>query len=314
MPVDHQTELVLDLVNQYPPTHTGTVESAREAFAAFAQLGSPETPGVATNDRVIPGPEGELPIRVYTPPGDAPMPVLVFFHGGGWVIGSIQTHDRTCRELAMQAGCIVVSVEYRLAPEHKFPAAVEDAYAATDWVVKHAAELGGDSSRVGVGGDSAGGTLAAVSCLMARDRGGPTLVFQLLIYPGTDYVFDDESCRQNAEGLLLTVADMHWFMDHYKRDAADEENPYLAPLRAKSLAGLPPALVITGEYDPLRDQGEAYGRRLQADGVKVTLRRYDGLVHGFIGMTAIVDAARVAMEETAATLRQALQEPKTVEA
>ena len=312
MPLDPQTEILLGLINQLPPLFGGTVEDARQAAATWLELDVEDKPAVATEDRHIPGPGGDLPVRVYTPPGAPPMAALVFFHGGGWVIGSIDTHDRICRELATGAGCIVVSVEYRLAPENRFPAATEDAYAATAWVVEHAAELGADPDRVAVGGDSAGGNLAAVTCLMARDRGGPQLRFQLLIYPGTDYVFDDESCLQTSEGLVLSVAGMHWCIDQYMRNQDDVQNPYFAPMRAESLAGLPQALVITGEYDPLRDQGEAYARRLRSYGVPVNLRRYDGMVHAFLSMTTIVDAARLAMDETTATLREALRQDRPV--
>lgn len=312
MPLDPQIETLLGLINQLPPLFSGTVEEARQAADTWVGLDVDEKPPVATEDRRIPGPGGDIPIRVYTPAGVTPMAALVFFHGGGWVIGNIDTHDRICRELAAGADCKVFSVGYRLAPENKFPKAVEDAYAATAWVVEHAVGLGADPARVAVGGDSSGGNLAAVTCLMARDHGGPQLHFQLLMYPVTDYVFDDESCLHASPGMVLDVAGMHWYTDHYTRDQEDVRNPYLMPMRADSLAGLPPALVITGEYDPLRDQGEAYGRRLRSDGVQVTLRRYDGMVHAFLGMTAVIDAARMAMDETTETLREALCQARPV--
>ncbi|HXO67203.1 MAG TPA: alpha/beta hydrolase [Candidatus Dormibacteraeota bacterium] len=313
MPLDPQVETLLELINQLPPLFAGTPAEARQAAETWLAVDVEEKPAVATADRRIPGPGGDLPIRVYTPPGATRMPVLVFFHGGGWVIGSIDTHDRICRELASEAGIMVVSVGYRLAPENKFPAATEDAYAATAWVVEHATELGADPERVAVGGDSAGGNLAAVTCLMARDRGDPQIQFQLLIYPSTDDVFDDESCRQTSEGLVHSVAGMHWCRDHYLHDQDDAQNPYVAPMRAETLRGLPQALVITGEYDPLRDQGEAYARRLRDEGVQVTLRRYDGMVHVFFQMTAFVDAARAAMSDTVETLREALRQDRPVQ-
>ena len=242
-------------------------------------------------------------MRIYTPQGSGPFPVLVYFHGGGWVIGNVDTHDPTCRTLTNAAGCVVVSVDYRLAPEHKFPAAVDDCYAATQWVAANAAAINGDSSRIAIGGDSAGGNLTAVVAIEARDKGGPPLVFQLLVYPVTDYSFSTPSYRDNGDGYLLTKDSMVWFWDHYLRSEADGQDYRASPLRASDLTGLPPALVITAEYDPLRDEGEAYAARLQEAGVSVTCTRYDGMIHGFYGLTAVVDQARKAVEESVAALR-----------
>jgi acetyl esterase len=256
-------------------------------------------------DRRIPGPAGDIPVRVYTPNGTAPFPLLVYFHGGGWVLGGIDTHDGTCRSLANGAGCVVVSVDYRLAPEHRYPAAAEDCCAATQWAAAHAAELGADARRVAVGGDSAGGNLAAVVALMARDRGGPALVLQLLIYPATDARFDTASYRDNADGYLLTAADMRWFWDHYLGDSGRGAEPYASPLRAADLSGLPPALVITAEFDPLRDEGEAYAKRLEDAGVASRLSRYDGMIHGFFGMGQMIDRANAAVGEACANLKLA---------
>jgi len=258
-------------------------------------------PEVDTEDRTIPGPNGDIPVRIYRPEGDGPFPVVVFFHGGGFVIGSITSHDATCRSLCQKAGAVVVSVEYRLAPEYPFPAAPEDCYAATSWVSEHAVELGVNSSRLAVVGDSAGANLAAVVCLMAKERGGPPIAFQALVYPVTDHV-DTESRTENAEGYLLTTAAMDWFIGHYADDET-RKNPWCAPLRALDLSGLPPALVITAEFDPLRDEGEAYGQRLQDAGVPVTISRYDGMVHGFFSMTALVPRAVDAEDEVAKALR-----------
>jgi acetyl esterase len=234
------------------------------------------------------------------------MPALVFFHGGGFVICNLDTHDGPCRSIANAAGCIVVSVDYRLAPEHPYPAAAEDCHAATEWVAKNGAEFGIDTSRIAIGGDSAGGNLAAVVALMARDRGAPSLRFQLLIYPVTDYAFETDSYRENAEGYLLTRDMMRWFWNLYVPDASKAAEPYASPLRAADLSGLPPALCITAEYDPLRDEGEAYAARLREAGVAATTSRYDGLFHGFFGMSAQIDRARDAVAEATAALRAAL--------
>jgi acetyl esterase len=304
MPVDPAIQQILDGLAATTPTaledmSPAELRSVMEQMAAIFP-----GPEVETEDRTIPGPRGDLPVRIYRPEGDGPFPVAVFFHGGGFVIGSIASHDATCRSLCQRAGAVFVSVEYRLAPEHPFPAAPEDCYAATRWVFEHGAELGVEPSRLAVIGDSAGGNLAAVVCLMAKERGGPPIAFQALVYPVTDHV-DTVSRSENAEGYLLTTAAMDWFIDHY----ADEEartSPWCAPLRAVDLVGLPPALVVTAEYDPLRDEGEAYGRRLQEAGVPVTISRYDGVVHGFFSMTAIVPRAVDAEDEVAQALRRML--------
>ena len=248
-------------------------------------------------------PGGEIPLRVYTPAGAGPFPLLVYFHGGGWVIGSIETHDAICRTLTNAAGCVTVSVDYRLAPEHTFPAAIDDAYAATEWTAANAAELGGTSSAIAVGGDSAGGNLAAVVAQMARDRDGPALAYQVLVYPITDCVFDRPSYAADATGYLLTKETMAWFWDHYVPDEADRTNPLVSPLRAKDLSGLPPALIITAEFDPLRDEGEAYASRLRDAGVAVDTNRYDNMTHGFIQMGGMLEEARAALAEAASGLR-----------
>jgi len=288
-----------------PPFNEVGVEGARAALATLAgSAGDPE-PIHRLEDRVATGPAGPIPIRIYTPETDGPLPMLVFFHGGGWVIGSIATHDGLCRQLANAVGCIVVSVDYRLAPEHAYPAAAEDAYAATRWVAENAGSIGGDPSRIAVGGDSAGGNLTAVVALMARDRGGPRLVFQLLVYPVTDAPSDNASYRDNGKDYFLTTEQMQWFWDLYVGARPDLDDPYLCPLRAKDLARLPPALVVTAEHDPLRDEGEAYARRLGEAGVPALAGRYAGVFHGFFAMSALLGRAREATEDAAAALRSA---------
>ncbi len=311
MPLDPQVQAFLDQVTamNLPLLNTLSVEEARQTVAVLSEMQGAPDPVASVDNLALPGPAGEIPVRAYTPEQSGPLPVLVYFHGGGWVTGDLETHDGLCRTLANAAGCVVASVDYRLAPEHKFPAAPEDAYAATRWVAENAGQIGGDPQRVAVGGDSAGGNLAAVVALMARDRGGPQLVFQLLIYPATDSACDTVSCRENAEGYLLTLETMRWFWNHYLSSDTDRGNPYAAPLRAPDMRGLPPALVLTAEFDPLRDEGEAYAARLRAAGVPVQFKRYDGMIHGFFGMGALVDQARTAMEEVAAGLQAAFSSP-----
>lgn len=257
-------------------------------------------------DRVIPGPGGNLAVRIYRPAAKGPLGVLVYFHGGGWVLNSVDTHDHICRALANAAGCIVVSVDYRLAPEHKFPAAIEDAFAATCWAAANAANFGGDPKRLAVGGDSSGGNLAAVTALLCRDRQGPKLCHQLLIYPVTDYNFETESYQQNAKGYVLTKRSMQWFWQHYLPNEASGANPYASPLRA-DLHSLPPALVITAEYDPLRDDGEAYAARLKEAGVPVECTQYAGMIHGFLVHMQLLDAGKQAISLAASHLQQAFQ-------
>ena len=246
---------------------------------------------------------GRTPIRVYKPANATkPLPVLVYFHGGGWVLGNLDSHDANCRSLCLGADVLVVSVDYRLAPEHPFPAAIDDCYAVTRWLSTNAASLGGDPSRLAVSGDSAGGNLAAATALLARDRGGPKIAFQLLVYPVADADFERPSYRENASGYLLSRSTMMWFWDQYVPDKTQRKDDRCAPIHAQSLANLPPALIITAEYDPLRDEGEAYAERLRADGVPVTLRRYDGMIHGFFGNARIDDGKR-ALEEANEALR-----------
>ncbi|MCP3982870.1 MAG: alpha/beta hydrolase [bacterium] len=307
MPLDPGLQIVLDQLAQNPGPKLHELEPAEaRLFYEQMQLPAEEIPVASVEDRVVPGPDGELPVRIYRPRTDVRLPTLAFFHGGGWVIGSLDTHDATCRELATRVGCAVVSIGYRLAPENPYPAAAEDCYAATAWLAEHGVEFGVDGGRLAVGGDSAGGNLAAVVAQMARERGGPELAFQLLIYPVTDADFERASYLDNAEGFLLEAASMQWFWDLYVPDPAQRAEPYCAPLRAADLAGLPPALVITAEFDPLRDEGEAYARRLEEEGVPVTSTRYAGMIHGFFGMGVFTEGARDAVAEAVEALREVL--------
>jgi acetyl esterase len=305
MPLDPQAQAFLEQIAAAgaPPLHELSVAEARQVIIElFGTQGDPEPVG-AVAERTIPGAAGEMLTRIYTPYGTGPFPVLVYLHGGGWVIGNLEAYDATCRALTNAAGCIVVALEYRLAPEHKFPAALEDCYAATCWVAANTAAIGGDPRRIAIGGDSAGGNLTAVVSQMARDRGGPALVYQLLVYPVTNYGYDTASYRENADGYLLTRDAMVWFWNHYLRTAADGDNPLASPLRANDLRGLPPAMVLTAEFDPLRDEGEAYAMRLQEAGVPVTLKRYAGMIHGFFSLGAVLDQGKQAMADAAAALR-----------
>jgi acetyl esterase len=279
---------------------------AAEARVAFAARPLPPgAPVAGVEDRAVPGPGGDIPIRIYTPDGHAPFPVLVWFHGGGWVLGDLASADHVCRELANAASCIVVSVDYRLAPEYLFPAAADDCEAAYNWAVANAASFGGDSHRVAVGGDSAGGNLAAVVSLRAKEKGAQLPVFQLLIYPVTDHNFERPSYIANADGYLLTKLAMGWFWDSYVPVVEERSHPHASPLYAPDPSGLPAALIVTAEFDPLRDEGEAYGELLRQGGVDVTIARYDGVIHGFFAMFPAIDKGREAVQQSADALTSA---------
>ncbi|MCL6577175.1 MAG: alpha/beta hydrolase [Kyrpidia sp.] len=249
--------------------------------AAVRNQGLAKRPGIKAENRVASGAQSRVPVRIYWPEGPGPYPLLVYAHGGGWVLGDLDGVDDTCRALAELAQCVVVSVDYRLAPEHRFPAAVEDVFHAFRWAVREAASMNADPRMTAVGGDSAGGNLAAVVALRARDEGGPIPGAQVLVYPITDYNFQTRSYQENGDGYFLTREGMEWFWDQYLARPEDGQHPWASPLKAASLAGLPPAFVLTAEYDPLRDEGESYAARLQAEGVEVTSIRVDGLIHGF---------------------------------
>jgi acetyl esterase len=290
-----------------PPLYELTVEQARAAdLAAIQATGGDPRPLHEVTDRTLPGPGGELPVRIYRPEAGRPLPALLYCFGGGWTLGSIDTSDVICRELAAETGCLVVTVGYRLAPEHPFPAAVEDCHAALRWVAANAAELGADPARLAVGGDSAGGNLAAAVTLLARADGDLALAAQLLVYPNTDQLADDASLRAADDPWLFNRHSVAWYARHYLARPEDATHPLASPLRAADLTGLPPALVITAEYDPLRDQGEAYARRLADAGVPVELSRYPGMAHGFFAMAGTVDAARTAHLQAARHLREHL--------
>jgi acetyl esterase len=314
MPLDPQAEFVLGLVKQsgLPEFWQLTPAQAREQYLLRVSKLAPREQIFRTTDRSIAGPGSELPIRIYQPreakAGEG-LPVLVWFHGGGFVIGNLDTHDSACRMLANQADCLVVAVDYRLAPEFKFPAAVDDSMAALRWVALHARELGGDPERIAVGGDSAGGNLAAVCALLARNEGHPRLAFQLLVYPCTAPEPETPSHRKFAEGYVLTRNAITWFYKQYVRSPKEFHDFRFAPLVADDLSNLPPALLMVAGFDPLRDEGVDYAKRMIEAGNRVTLVNYEGMIHGFYLMGAAVDAAKRAIAQSAQALKEAFGVP-----
>ncbi|HYM33484.1 MAG TPA: alpha/beta hydrolase [Candidatus Cybelea sp.] len=314
MPLDPQSQWVLDLVKQSgrPSLDSLSPPQARAQFdETIIALDAKPAPMAAVEDKAAPGPHGPIPIRVYTPQGlgAGAAPLLVYVHGGGWVIGGLKSYDALCRALAAKSGCKVASVDYRLAPEHKFPAAVDDAWAALQWIAANAAPLGVDPQRIALGGDSAGGNLTAVLSHLAREAGGPKLAFQLLIYPSTDMRGGTESHRALSDGYLLTTPLIQWFVSHYLRSDADAADPRASPGLTRNLENLPPALVITAGFDPLRDEGIDYAKRLMAAGVRTTLSHYPGMLHGFLNMSGALDEAKRAVNEAASALAAALSKP-----
>jgi acetyl esterase len=311
-----QTHALLRLIELRggPPMHTLSVADARSGYRERRSVTQPPPPDVASIEALrADGPGGDIPLRLYRPIGesvDALLPVLVYYHGGGWVIGDLETHDTLCRELANLSGCAIVAVDYRLAPEHRFPAAVDDASAAARWVRAHAGELNLDASRLAVGGDSAGGNLAAVVAIDARDRGDLPIAFQLLIYPVTDQRCTAPSHAENGQGYLLTRESMEYFGSHYMADRAQYDDWRASPLLHPDLSKLPPALVVTAGFDPLRDEGAAYAERLTAAGNRASYVLFPRQVHGFITMGKVIDEANVAVALCAAELRRTLRAPR----
>jgi acetyl esterase len=309
MPLDPQSEYVLGLIRksdkpEYWQLSAAEAREWHERKAGILDI-KPE-PVFKVEDQRIPGPAGEIAVRVYTPRESSGLfPILVWLHGGGHVVGSLNSYDAVCRSLSLQADCMIVSVDYRLAPEHKFPAGVEDSFAALTWVGGHAADIGGDPNLIAIGGDSAGGNLAAVCAILARDQKFPPLVFQLLIYPRTASHEESPSQHEFAEGYLLTRKTILWFHNHYRATDEDRNDFRYAPLICDDLSHLPPALIIVGEYDPLRDEGIAYAERLEREGNTVELANYPGMIHAFISMGGAIDAGRRAITHAATALKRA---------
>jgi acetyl esterase len=308
MPVNPQVRALLDEFEKQglPPFEQMSPTQARLVAMGFRDLqGEPEDVA-EVRDILVPGPAGALPVRLYHPSPGKSLPLVVYFHGGGWVIGDIEIVDKPCRALANASQCVVASVNYRVSPETKFPGPVEDCYSVTRWLAEHAQTVGANGRFVAVSGDSAGGNLAAAVALMARDRGAPTLSYQLLLYPVTTTAEGNTfaSYRENADGYLLTKAGMVWFWDHYLASPSDGKNPYASPLQASDLSKLPPAMVITAEFDPLRDEGQAYAKRLKDAGVSVKSSHYEGLIHGFFWMAGALDAGKQLIAEIGNELRK----------
>jgi acetyl esterase len=289
-----------------PPLYTLPIEEARarDVKGATTTAGLSE-PVAHISDFVIPGEAGGLAARIYRVAGDEALPALVYFFGGGWSLGTLDTSDAVCRMITNRAKCASIAVSYRLAPEHKFPAAVEDCYQGVSWVAAHAGELGIDKERIAVGGDSSGGNLAAAAALLAKERGGPRLIHQLLVYPNTDAAADTESMREITDELFFNIKSVKWYWGMYLNSAEDAANPLASPLRAADLSGMPPATVITAEFDPLRDESESYAKRLAEHGVPAEIIRYDGMVHGFFTMVGVLDTAQLAVTAAAERLARA---------
>jgi acetyl esterase len=306
MPLDKQVAGVLQQFRNIPEPDFSQVDAAQ--YRQFSDNLLPAIPGdpmTEVRELRVAGAEGELDARLYRPVDEDNLPLLVFFHGGGFVMGNLDTHDNLCRSLARQAEAVVVSVAYRLAPESHFPAAPLDCYAATCWLVENATALGVDGRRLALAGDSAGGNLALAVSQLAAQRHGPKISYQCLFYPVTDARCDSQSYEDFAEGYLLSSAMMYWFWQQYLQDTGQGDDPLASPLRADSMAGMPPTTLLTAEFDPLRDEGEAFARRLLEAGISVRLQRCEGMTHGFISMAPFVERAALALADAAADLRRA---------
>jgi len=309
MPLDAKFVMLLEQMKRMPsaPMHTLTPDEARENVAnAFSMMKLPDVPVASVTDIAIQTANRRTPIRVYRPSGVGPFPVIVLFHGGGFVLGTLIQYDDVCRRLTNTAEAVVFSVDYGLAPEYKFPNPVIEAYSVTQYVAEQAAEYDGDASRLAVAGDSAGGTLATAVTLLARDRGGPNIAYQMLWYPSVDMAGDTESRRTNGSGFFLEQEDMVWFGQQYLNGPEDVINPLASPLRAESFADLPAAFIATAEFDPLRDEGQDYAHRLATAGVPVTQKLYDGMIHGFMNFTWLVPQAQQLIDDSAAAFRTAM--------
>lgn len=311
MPLDPEIKALLDqMAGMAVDFSEVTPDGFRQAMKMIVALDGTPDAVASVEDASAEGPSGAIPLRVYRPAdnvaGPSGVPILVWYHGGGWVIGDLDTADATCRKLANRAGAIVVSVDYRLAPEHPAPEPFDDCWVAVCWVAEVGRDLGGDPSRLAVGGDSAGGNLSALVAVRARDNSGPSIRHQLLVYPATDLTMSHPSQVENGEGYFLTRDAMDWFRDHYLGAHVDPKDPSVSPLFVDDLSGLAGAHVITAEFDPLRDEGEAYAARLRDSGVPVDLRRYDGMIHGFFQMSGVTPVADSAISDAASKLRAAL--------
>jgi acetyl esterase len=312
MALDPESQRLIDLMAaaNRPAWNTLSPQAARDLYLSLRPAAQGPRPAEAkVVDRTIPGPAGDLAVRLYRPasaPADARLPCLVYAHGGGWVFGNLDSHDVLCAQFAVEAGIVVFAIDYRLAPEARFPGAFDDIVAGLKWVAANGASIGVDPTRLSIGGDSAGGNLAAAVAIWARDNGGPKLRLQLLAYPVTDAVGRAESYRRYEDGYGLNAATMEWFFDHYTPDKASRGDWRISPLRATSLGGLPPALVITAGYDPLRDEGRAYAFRLHQEGTQADLVEFGGMLHGFLSSPMLLHGARRGTSLAAAALREAL--------
>jgi acetyl esterase len=308
---DPQVQVLLDMLEERntPPTYGVSPEAAREQYLELTEMVESE-PVAETQDFEIEGPGGPIPVRAYIPGEEGPYPILVYYHGGGWVIGDIETHDNVCSALCNRAEVVVLSVDYRLAPENPFPAALEDAYAALEWATTYGDEISGDPDRVAIGGDSAGGNLSTGVTLMADDEDGPEIAHQSLIYPAvaSPAVHEFDSYEENGEGYFLEQESMDWFYGKYVQNDAHARNEYLAPLLARDLSGVPPATVVTAGFDPLRDEGAAYADRLEEAGVDVHHENFEGMIHGFVQLPDMIDRAEDALDLLAEELQASLAE------